>query len=121
MAQLIHASFDPKAPLEGDLPESETTTVDSSYLGAMRLGARMLAAEQALSARIDDLVGEGVLLDVPKLRALVDEIEHNALPAAEAYEALLTQVASQGCPDCECQAGALCPCPCHDAREGARR
>ncbi|MGH2707583.1 MAG: hypothetical protein ACRDJF_08740 [Actinomycetota bacterium] len=119
VAQLIHASFDPNAP-DGDMSASGAAPIDYSYLGAMELGARMLAAEEALSARIDDLIGEGILLDADKLRALVREIERSALPAAEAYEALLSEAAPWECPNCKCAAPVLCSCPCHDVRGGDR-
>ncbi len=60
----------------------------------MAVGQAMLVAEEGLSSQIDALMGSGVLLDAPKLKELVSYIEWVALPAAEAYERLLSEATS---------------------------
>jgi hypothetical protein len=83
------------------LQAGERFTLEANEAAINRVIA---VAHDGLAARFDQLIGSGLLLDAPRLRELVAFIERTALPAAEAYDRLLTGIEASACPNCDCEA-----------------
>ncbi len=79
------------------------------------LNAAVIAASDWLAAKLDELIGSGVLLDVIKLRELHTFIGDVALPVAQAYERTFAST----CANCGGSMGARTGWLCELCTEGA--